>query len=85
MVATAKDTPSIHIEPPTEIVLERRCSMSSGVGEKVPCGGKPIRTISGFLELISRFEFEFRRCENDFSNESNFWCVQSSITHTIWL
>ena len=39
----------------------------------------------GFLELVSRFEFEFRRCENKiFSNDSNFWCVQSSITHTKW-
>ena len=27
---------------------------------------KPIRTISGFLELISRFEFEFRRRGNFF-------------------
>ena len=27
---------------------------------------KPIRTISGFWELISRFEFEFCRCENYF-------------------
>ena len=47
-------------------------------------GPKPIRTISFFLELISRFEFEFRRRENFFLNDSNFWCVQSSITHTIW-
>ena len=30
----------------------------------LPCGGKPIRTISGFLELIGRFEFDFRRCEH---------------------
>ena len=28
-----------------------------------------------FFELISRFEFEFRRCEF-FLNDSNFWCVQ---------
>ena len=27
-------------------------------------GRKPVRTISGFLELISRFEFGFRRCGN---------------------
>ena len=26
----------------------------------------------GFLELISRFEFEFRRCEKYFLNDSNF-------------
>ena len=32
----------------------------------LPFSGTPIRTISGFLELISRFEFDFRRCENFF-------------------
>ena len=37
----------------------------------------------GFLELISRFEFEFRRREIKFLNDSNFWCVQSSITHHV--
>ena len=42
--------------------------------------GKPIRTISGVLELISRFEFEFQRCDFFFLNASIFWCVQSSIT-----
>ena len=36
----------------------------------------------GFLELISRFEFDFLRRENYFLNDSNFWCVQSSITHS---
>ena len=36
----------------------------------------------GFLELISRFEFEFRRAKY-FLNDSNFWCVQSSITHNV--
>ena len=39
----------------------------------------------GFLDLFSRFEFEFRRRENYiFLNDSNSWCVQSSITHTMW-
>ena len=39
----------------------------------------------GFLELISRFEFDFRWCVTFyFLNDSNFWCVQSSITHTMW-
>ena len=47
-----------------------------------PCGPKPIRTISEFLELISKFEFDFRRC-GIFLNDSNFWCVQSSITHNV--
>ena len=36
-----------------------------GVHVPIPCGGKPIRTIS-FLELFGRFEFDFRRCENFF-------------------
>ena len=33
----------------------------------------------GFLELISRFEFEFRRRENFFLNDSNFWCVHVNV------
>ena len=37
----------------------------------------------GFLESISRFEFDFLRREKlYFMNDSNFWCVQSSITHS---
>ena len=36
-----------------------------------------------FLELISRFEFDFLRRENFFLNDSIFLCVQSSITHTV--
>ena len=33
-----------------------------------------------FLELISRFEFEFRRRENYFFlNDSNFWCVHVNV------
>ena len=28
-----------------------------------------------FLELISRFEIDFRRCGKYFSDDSNFWCV----------
>ena len=39
---------------------------------------KPIRTISGFLELISRFEFEFCRCVNFFEG-SNLWCVHVNV------
>ena len=34
-----------------------------------------------FWELSSRFELEFRRRGNYFLKDSNFWCVQSSITH----
>ena len=36
-----------------------------------------------FLELITRFEFDFLRREFFFLNDSNFWCVQSSITHNV--
>ena len=36
-----------------------------------------------FWELISRFEIDFRRCGICFWNDSNFWCVQSSITHNL--
>ena len=36
----------------------------------------------GLLELVGRFEFDFRRC-GIFFNDSNFWCVQSSITHNV--
>ena len=32
-----------------------------------------------FLELISRFEFEFRRPGNYFLNDSNFWCVHVNV------
>ena len=38
----------------------------------------------GVLEFISRIEFEFRRC-GFFLKDSNFWCVQSSITHNVAL
>ena len=31
--------------------------------------------LRGVLELISRFEFDFRRRGNCFLNDSNFWCV----------
>ena len=33
-----------------------------------------------FLELSSQFEYDFRR-RVFFLNDSNFWCVQNSITH----
>ena len=56
------------------------CQMHGHVSQDLPCARKPIRTISEFVELISRLEFDFRRCEN-YLNDSNFWCVQSSITH----
>ena len=34
------------------------------------------------LQLISRFEFDFRRC-GFFFERFDFWCVQSSITHNV--
>ena len=34
---------------------------------------------------INRFEFDFRRRGNYFLKDSNFWCVQRLITHTMWL
>ena len=37
-----------------------------------------------FLELIGRFELDFRRRGFFFFlNDSNFWCVQSSMTHNV--
>ena len=50
----------------------------------LPCGPKPIRTISRVFELISRFEFDFRRCGNYFFERSEIlvFKVQS---HTMWL
>ena len=36
------------------------------------------------LESISRPEFDFRRCRALlFLKDSNFWCVQSLITHNV--
>ena len=42
----------------------------------------------GFLELVSRFEFEFCRRVNYFLKDSNFWCVHVNVpwplcTHAI--
>ena len=48
------------------------------------CGTKSLRTISGFLELISRLEFDVQR-RGFFLDDSNFWCVQSSITHNVYM
>ena len=53
------------------------------VNDHYHAGPNQFRTISGFLELISRFEFDFLRREIFFFNDSNFWCVQSSITHNV--
>ena len=35
------------------------------------------------LELMSRFEFDFRRRGNYFLKDSNSWCVQSLLTHNV--
>ena len=45
---------------------------------------KPIRTTSGVLELIGRFDFDFRRAEFFFFFERfELLCVQRSITHNV--
>ena len=44
-------------------------------------GPNQFERFRGFLELISRFEFDFLR-ENYCLNDSNFWCVRSSTTHS---
>ena len=50
----------------------------------IPCGRINCERFRGFLELISRFEFDFCRCGNYiFMNDSNFGCVQSSITRNV--
>ena len=46
----------------------------------IPFPPKPIRTISGFLELISRFALEFRRC--GFFFERFEFLVCSKFNHT---
>ena len=45
---------------------------------------KPIRTISGGVGIYLQIRIRFSSSRNFFSNDSNFWCVQSSITHTLW-
>ena len=44
---------------------------------------KKFERFRGFLELISRFEFEFRRCELFF--ERFEFLVRSGFNHTMWL
>ena len=58
---------------------------------RFPFYRKLFRTISIFLELISRFEFDFRRCGNFFLTIRFFWCVRGSVTcdetvhmHVLW-
>ena len=46
------------------------------------CGGKPNRTISGVLELIRRFEFDFCRREKFFFFERFEFLVRSKFNHT---
>ena len=53
-----------------------------GEGERNYAAENKFERFREFLELISRFEFEFRRC-GFFLKDSNFWCVQSSITHNV--
>ena len=44
-----------------ELDRKREANVKDTCKVRLPCGPKPIRTISGFWELISRFEFDFRR------------------------
>ena len=59
--------------------------LTSGSSSQIPCGPKPIRTISEcFWNLVAEFEFDFRRCGNYFLNDSNFCCVQRfNHTHNV--
>ena len=41
--------------------------------------GNQFERFRGFLELISRFEFDVLRRENFFLNDSNFWCVHVNV------
>ena len=41
--------------------------------------GNKFERFRWFLELICRFEFEFRRREIFFLNDSNFWCVHVNV------
>ena len=48
----------------------------------VPCGPKPMRTISVALGINEQIRIRFSSSRKlFFLNDSNFWCVQSSITH----
>ena len=47
-------------------------------------GPKPIRTISGFVELITRFEFDCRRCGIYFFERFEFFGVFKVQSHTMW-
>ena len=53
------------------------------IKDKIPCGSKPIRTISEFLELISRFEFDFRRL-GFFCERFKFLVCSKVQSHTMW-
>ena len=70
-----------HVRNADKMVLEAGVE---GGDEGAPRSTIPAKINSNdfvFLELISRFEFEFRHCGVVFFvNDSNFWCVQSSIT-----
>ena len=45
--------------------------------------GNRFERFRGLLELLSRFEFDFRRCGFSFWAIRIFWFVQSSITHNV--
>ena len=49
-------------------------------GFTLPCGPKPIRTMSRVFGINQQIRIRFSSLRNFFLNDSNFWCVQSSIT-----
>ena len=51
----------------------------------VQAARKPIRTISGVLELISRFEFEFCRRENYFLKRFEFLVCSCECCHGLFV
>ena len=53
------------------------CALNDNAKYHAP--GNKFERFRGFLELISRFEFEFRRRENYFLKDSNFWCVHVNV------
>ena len=60
--------------------LIRGACTSLGIQSRHHSARNQIERFREVLEIISRFEFDFRRCDFIFLNDSNFWCVQSSTT-----
>ena len=54
-----------------------------GKHDMIPCRPKPIRTISGFFWNYLADSNSNSSSQFFFLNDSNFWCVHSSITHNV--